>query len=225
MRFERTVMRISSTLFATIALLGMTACPADDDPGFDDWCGGHLCRWNLVDGQIAKAPTWHERDLGVEMVGPHVTLKQQPNISSVSCLELKVIADIEPAASVYIELDFRADGTTDYRERIPSARWQPLTLLVKAPSWYDAVELTIRKESGGKAVLARLEFGDGQGCTGAAIPLDDRPAGAWCETAEQCISAMCAPSKVCSQSFAACDEATECAAGTGPCVDWPATCR
>jgi hypothetical protein len=214
-----------SSLFAIACCLALTACPLDDDPGFDDWCGDRLCHWNLVDGQIAKAPTWHERDYGVELIGPQVTLVQQPNISSVSCLELKVIADIDPAASVYVELDFRADGTTDYRGRIPSAKWQPLTLLVKAPSWYDAVALTIRKESDGHAVLARLEFGDGQGCTGTAIPLDDRPAGAWCETGDQCTSGTCAPAKICSQTFAACDDATPCAAGTGPCVDWPATCR
>jgi hypothetical protein len=213
--------------FGAIVCLALTgaACPLDDDPGFDDWCGDHLCHWNLVEGQIAKAPTWHERDYGVELIGPTVTLAQQPNIDSVPCLEFKVIADIDPAASVYLELNFRADGTTDYRERIPSARWQPLTFLVSAPTWYDAVTLTIRKETDGHAVLARLELGDGDGCTGPPLPLDDRPAGAWCETPEQCASAVCAPSQICSQTFVACDSATPCANGTGPCVDWPATCR
>jgi len=158
-------------------------------------------------------------------MGSHVTLSQRPDISSVPCLEFKVIADIDPAASVSVELDFRADGTTEYSERIPSARWQPLTFLVAAPTWYDAVTLTIRKETDGHAVLARLELGDGEGCTGAPITLADRPAGAWCETADQCASGACAPSKICSQTFAACGDATPCADATGPCVDWPATCR
>ena len=90
-------------------------------------------------------------------------------------------------------------------ERLPSAQWQPLTFLVSAPSWYDAVTLTIRKVSDGHAVLARLELGDGSGCTDAPIVLDNRPAGAWCETADQCASGTCAPSKVCAQTFAACD--------------------
>jgi hypothetical protein len=219
-------MRIPST-FAALACLTLTAtaCPLDDDPGFDDWCGDQLCHWTLAGGQIAKAPTWHDRDYGVELVGAQVALTQQPDISSVACLEFKVIADIDPAASVFLELDFRADGTTDYRERLPSARWQPLSFLVTAPSWYDKVALTIRKESDGHAVLARLELGDGQGCTGAPIPLVARPAGAWCDSADQCASATCAPSQVCSETFAACDAATPCAAGAGPCVDWPATCR
>jgi len=212
--------------FVAIACLALTgtACPLDDDPGFDDWCGDQLCHWTLVEGQVAKAPTWHERDYGVELVGASVTLEQHTTIKSVACLEFKVIADIDPAAAVYVELDFRADGTADYRERIPSARWQPLTFLVKAPSWYDAVSLTVRKESDGHAVLARLELGDGTGCTGAAVPLDDRPAGARCETADQCASGACAPSKVCSRSFDACD-VSPCAEGAGPCVDSPATCR
>lgn len=219
-------MRIPFSL-AAIAYLTVTgaACPLDDDPGFDDWCGDQLCHWTLVDGQIAKAPTWHDRDYGVELVGAQVALRQQPDISSVSCLEFKVIADIDPAASVFLELDFRADGTIDYRERLPSARWQPLSFLVTAPSWYDKVALTIRKESDGHAVLARLELGDGSGCTGAPVPLLGRPAGAWCETAEQCASGSCVPSTICSETFAACDDATPCAPAAGSCVAWPTTCR
>ena len=114
MRSETSTRRRIPSAFTALVCLAMTgaACPLDDDPGFDDWCGDKLCRWTLVDGQIAKAPTWHERDYGVELIGPTVTLAQQPNIDSVPCLEFKVIADIDPAASVYLELDFRADGTT-----------------------------------------------------------------------------------------------------------------
>ncbi|HVZ73796.1 MAG TPA: hypothetical protein VHJ20_15560 [Polyangia bacterium] len=211
-------------LFVGIAAFALTGCPADDDPGFDDWCGDTLCHWTLGAGQIAKAPTWNERDYGVELVGSPVTLSQQPDVSSASCLELKVIAEIDPAAEVYLELDFRADGTTDYRERIPSVDWVPQTMLVNAPTWYDKVAVTISKESAGHVVLARLEVGPGDGCTGEPIPLVNRPPGAWCEAAEQCTSGACAPSKVCKTTFAACD-ATPCADGTGPCVDWPATCR
>jgi len=157
---------------AAIACLSLTGCPLDKDPGFDDWCGDQLCHWTLVDGQIQKVPTWHERDYGVELVVSHVTLVQQPDIRSVPCLEFKVIADIDPAAAVYVELDFGADGTTEYREQIPSAAWQTLTFLVTAPTSYDTLALTIRKESDGHAVLARLELGDGQGCTGAPLPLE-----------------------------------------------------
>ena len=209
----------------SLACLSLTGCPLDDDPGFDDWCGDRLCHWELADGDIRKAPTWHERDHGVELIGPNVTLTQRPAIDSVRCLEFKVIADIDPAAAVYLELDFRGDGTSEVRERIPSAKWQPISFLVNAPTWYDAVALTIRKESDGRAVLARLELGDSQDCTGAPIPLGDRPPGAWCETTAECASGACAPSQICAQTFAACDATTPCADGTGPCVDWPATCR
>jgi hypothetical protein len=216
--------RFASAALACLSL-SLAACPLDDDPGFDDWCGDRLCHWTLVEGDIAKAPTWHERDYGVDLIGPRVTLTQQPDIDSVGCLEFKVIADIDPAASVYIELDFRADGSSEYRERVPSARWQPLSFLVSAPSWYDAVALTIRKESDGRAVLARLELGDGEGCTGTPIPLDGRPPGAWCETAQQCASGACSAAKACEKTLARCDDATPCADGTGACVDWPATCQ
>jgi len=106
-------------LLVSLTCLSVTGCPLDDDPGFDDWCGDRLCHWDLADGDIRKAPTWHDRDHGVELVGPHVTLTQRPDIASVACLEFKVIADIDPAAAVYVELDFRGDGTSEVRERIP----------------------------------------------------------------------------------------------------------
>jgi hypothetical protein len=217
--------RIGLPLSLALLSLTLTACPLDEDPSFDDWCGAELCHWDLVQGNIQKVATWNDHDYGVSLVGPQVTLIQQTDISSVSCLEFKVIADLDPAASVYLEMSFTGDGTNQYRERIPSAAWQPLTFLVAAPTWYDTLAVTISKESDGRAVLARLEVNSGSGCTGTPIPLDNRPAGAWCETAGECTSGTCAPSNVCTQTFAACDDNTPCAGQTGPCVAWPATCQ
>src|SRR5262245_7363608 len=164
------------------------ACPLDEDPGFDEWCGERLCRWELERGEIRKAPTWHERDHGVELVGADVVLSQATDISSQSCLQFELIADIEPAASVYLEMDFLSDGSVEYRERIPSADWKPLAFLVAAPTWYEGVTLVIRKSSAGRAVLARLEVSSANGCTGDPIALPNRPAGAACEAADQCAS-------------------------------------
>jgi hypothetical protein len=203
-----------------------SGCPLSDDPGFDDWCGDRLCHWDLARGEVRKAPTWHERDLGVELVGGDVVLHQRDDVDSVMCLEFKVIADIDPAASVFLEMDFLSDGTTDYRERIPSASWKPLSFLVSAPTWYKGVTLAIRKESEGHAVLARLEMSSADGCTGAAIPLANRPPGAWCEVTEECAAGLgCQAVNVCSKTFATCGVDGDCADGAGPCVAWPATCR
>jgi hypothetical protein len=209
---------------APLLCLALTGCPLNDDPGFDDWCGDHLCHWDLTEGSIQKVPTWHDRDYGVELVGPQVTLTQRPKIKSNPCLEFKVIADIDPAAAVYVELDFRADGTVEYREQLPSARWEPLTFLVSAPTWYDALALNIRKESDGHAVLARIELGLGGGCTGAPIPLNDRPTGASCETADQCASGACETSQFCSKTFAACDSNTPCP-DAGVCLYAGTSCQ
>lgn len=210
-----------------LALLTLTiaACPLDEDPSFDDWCGAELCHWQLAQGTIQKVPTWNDHDYGVSLLGPQVTLTQKTDISSVPCLEFKVIADLDPAASVYLEMSFTGDGTNQYRQRIPSAAWQPLTFLVAAPTWYHSLAVTISKESDGLAVLARLEVNSGDGCTGAPIALDNRPSGAWCEAGAECTSGACAPSNVCSQTLAACDADTPCTGNTGPCVAWPATCQ
>jgi hypothetical protein len=226
----RTTTTTTTTTWTTFGLaclcLLAVGCPLDDDPGFDDWCGDRLCRWDLVRGDIQKAPTWHEHDLGVELVGGDVVLQQIDAIDSVACLEFKVIADIDPAASVFLEMDFLSDGTTDFRTRIPSAAWKPLSFLVSAPTWYKSVTLAIRKESDGHAVLARLEISPGTGCTAAPIPLLNRPAGAWCEATEECASGLaCEGVDVCSKTFAVCATDNDCADASGPCVAWPPTCR
>jgi hypothetical protein len=205
--------------------LTITACPLDEDASFDDWCGAELCHWQLGQGHIQKVPTWNDHDYGVSLLGPEVTLTQKTDISSVRCLEFKVIANLDPAASVYLEMSFTGDGTNQYRQRIPSATWQPLTFLVSAPTWYDSLAVTISKESDGLAVLARLEVNSADGCTGAPIPLDGRPSGAWCEDGAECTSGACAPSDVCSQTLARCDANNPCPGNTGPCVAWPATCQ
>lgn len=182
--------------FALFALV-IAGCPLAEDPSFDDWCGDQLCHWQQVAGNIQKVPTWNDHDFGVSLVGPQVILTQTTSISSVPCLEFKVIADIDPAATVYLQMSFTGDGVNQYSQRIPGAAWQPLTLLVSAPTWYDSLAVTIDKESDGRAVLARLEVNSGGGCTGAPIPLDDRPSGASCEAGDQCASGTCAPSNVC----------------------------
>ena len=205
--------------------LTITACPLDEDPSFDDWCGAELCHWQLGQGNIQKVPTWNDHDYGVSLLGPEVTLTQKTDISSVRCLEFKVIANLDPAASVYLEMSFTGDGTNQYRQRLPSATWQPLTFLVSAPTWYDSLAVTISKESDGLAVLARLEVNSADGCTGAPIPLDGRPSGAWCEDGAECTSGACAPSNVCSQTLASCDADRPCPGQSGPCVAWPPTCQ
>jgi hypothetical protein len=212
----------------TLAILTtlLCGCPLDKDPGFDDWCGDTLCAWQLQQGEIRKAPTWHERDYGVELLGSSVVLAQKSDTSSVACLQFSVIAKIDPAASVYWEMDFLSDGTIDYRERIPSTEWNQLTFLVSAPTWYDGVTFYITKESAGSAVLARLEISDAEGCTAPPIPLGNRPTGAWCESDDECASGACTSgTRVCKNLFTRCASDSDCGSGAGPCVDWPATCN
>ena len=203
----------------------LSGCPLNDDPGFDDWCGEQLCKWQLQEGEIRKAPTWHERDFGVELLGDNVVLAQKSDTSSISCLQFSVIANIDPAASVYWEMDFLSDGTIDYRERIPSTQWNQLTFLVSAPTWYKGVTFFITKESAGTAVLARLEISQAEGCTAPPLPLVNRPAGAWCERDDECASGVCDGSvRLCKTTFARCSVDSDCTPGAGPCVDWPAVC-
>jgi len=218
-------MKLKTPLVFALFTLTIAACPLDEDPSFDDWCGDQLCHWQLTQGNIQKVPTWNDHDYGVSLLGAQVALTQQTDISAVPCLEFKVIADLDPAASVYLEMSFTGDGINQYRQRLPSAAWQPLTFLVAAPTWYPSLAVTISKESDGRAVLARLEVASGSGCTGAPIPLDNRPAGAFCETADECTSGTCASSNVCSHTLAACDADTPCSGNSGPCVPWPSTCQ
>jgi hypothetical protein len=186
--------RRSRRLALGFAALGMFAACGDNliaDPSFDLWCGAELCAPWETTGHVTRIKTWHERDYGVSLDDAS-SLSQVSSKDPVRCIEFDVIADVSASAEVWLEMDFRDDGTVDYRQLIPESHWASLRYLVKGPTWYDQVRFSLKKEGHGRAVLAQIRATPGDDCGNSpALPLDDRPSGAACESDDQCTSGVC----------------------------------
>lgn len=175
-----------------VAAASVVACEdVLEDPTFRLWCGDTLCAWRLEEGSVRRAATWHEDDHGVELVDVPTTLSQDVD-KSPRCLEFTMVADVDPSAQVTIALDFNRDGTIDFEQPIPAAKWRPVKTVVTAPRVYDGIRFRIRKGGAGRAVLAQLRVQAGSGCGGPPVALRDQPLGTPCGAgAAECRSGIC----------------------------------
>jgi hypothetical protein len=203
---------------------GHNNCSGDilHDSGFDLWCGEELCSWKVEAGQARRSPTWHPDDLGVELIGDQVVISQRSDVRAVPCVLFDLVADIDLDATVTLEMDLFADGEVDFSERLPTASWERLSYLVAMPERYQGITFRLRKEGGGRAVLAQIRAREAEECEGAPLAQPVSPLGAGCWDTddedlplrgEWCASGTCAPSRplvvVCSE----CADAGDCGEG------------
>jgi hypothetical protein len=160
------------------------------DPSFELWCGQTLCAPWESKGEIARVPTWHPRDYGVELLDG-AEISQLVEADPVECIEFELIADVSAEAEVQLELDFMDDGTSDHSERIAESNWARLRFKIAAPTWYRGVRFIVRKLGTGRAVLAQLSASSSSDCRGEPVELDRRPDGGRCEAGAQCASGTC----------------------------------
>lgn len=154
---------MSSRLTLVPALL-LAACAAGAtqpgvvpvDPGFDWWCGDVPCAWTVDEGSVRRVATWHERDYGVELVGAPVVLHQDVELTEPSCLRFVLVADVAEDAQVSVEVDAGIDGVVDETVPLPSAAWQPLTLVASRAVAPGLVRYVLRRIGPGRAVLADI---------------------------------------------------------------------
>src|SRR4051812_39436762 len=118
------------------ALIALAACGDNllADPSFDLWCGESLCKPWKVTGKVSRVKTWHEHDYGVSL-GNGAVLSQRSKHDPVECIEFDVIADVSATADMWLEMDFRDDGTSEYKQQIAESHFAKLRFLVKAPTW------------------------------------------------------------------------------------------
>src|SRR3954465_106241 len=136
-------------VFVSLAC-ALLATGCDDvvaDPNFHTWCGDQLCSWKLEAGAIRKAPTWHKKDFGVELLdgtGPtHTTAISQIVTKNPACLEFSVIADVAEEAQVFISIDFGADGVVERDQTIAALGFREQKFQITAPPRYVGLEFTI----------------------------------------------------------------------------------
>ena len=185
-------MRARRALFGVALACAALACGDRliSDPSFELWCGNKLCAPWESHGKVTRVGTWHRHDYGVELADG-AEISQLVTHAPVKCIEFELIADVSAEAEVQLELDFMDDGKVEHTEPIAESRWARLHFLVRAPSWYDGVRFTVRKQGHGRAVLAQLAATSSSDCNGDPIALDARPDGGRCERDEQCASGVC----------------------------------
>ena len=169
--------------FAALALLAAAlAVGCDDvveDATFRLWCGESLCAWKTEVGSIRRAPTWHKKDFGVELLETPTAISQEVD-KSPRCLEFTTVADVDPAAQVTVAVDFNRDGTIDYEQPIAETGWRESKTQVTAPPVYDGIRFVITKKGAGRAVLAQMRVQSRDACTAPPVTLSDLPLGAPC---------------------------------------------
>jgi hypothetical protein len=195
----------SASRFVSLVLVtlgaGALATGCDDivtDPNFHTWCGDQLCSWKLDSGKIQRAPTWHPKDYGVELLdstdASHVTSISQVSDTTATCLELSTVADVAPEAQVSIGFDFNDDGSVDREQTIASVGFTEQKFQVTAPLAYDHVRFVIAKKGTGRAVLAQMEVKSVSNCTAAPVVPHAEHLGTKCSEqngGDECSSGVC----------------------------------
>jgi hypothetical protein len=212
--------------------------PLVTDSGFDLWCGDTLCAWQVDEGTIAKVPTWHAKDYGVELVSPSTTISQLLPYGSadVTCIHFKLLADIDPSVNVVLDLDFD-DGSSHVLQTLSTGAWTPIDYQLVTPTYFQSVRVSIRKSGAGRAVLAQIRADKSASVCAGTPPVGavDRPDGATCEAAAQCAGGRCDPRPPATQLIpdpgdardvcAACAGDADCAGGKLCGLGWSAAFR
>jgi hypothetical protein len=194
---KRPLATLASLAFVVAAAsqLGATDCGGQilRDPGFDLWCGDALCTWRVDRGDARRAPTWHEGDSGVELLGDDAAISQLAPVNSydTTCIEFSGLAYVEDTAEVHFTADVLGDGKIELDERIPTSTFTPIkfTFGIKPP--YDGVRFAFSKRGAGKVVLAELAAKVAHTCVSQLDP-GPRPLGASCDQPSDCVSNRCA---------------------------------
>lgn len=205
----------SSILFigAIATQVGATNCgEVLRDPGYDLWCGDELCAWQLERGEIKRIPTWHAGDSGVELVGPDTAISQLTPLDSADghcrdladgtrrctspdnvCIELTLMANIDEAAVVDLNIDVFDNGTFEHTQRLPIAKWEKLVYRIVIGQPFAGVRFQLAKTGSGTAQLANIGARLVDNCDGLPVfspgPV---PLGSPCEDSSQCETGFCA---------------------------------
>jgi hypothetical protein len=198
--------RLWRPLLLVLALPLLTAGECEQplvmDSGFSLWCGDTLCAWQVDEGTIAKVPTWHARDYGVDLVAPSTTISQLLPYGSadVSCIHFQLLADIDPSVNVVLDLDFD-DGSIHVLQTLSVGAWTPIDYHLVTPTYFQSVRVSIRKSGVGRAVLAQIQAAkSASACPGTPpVGATNRPDGATCEAATQCAGGRCDPRPLAAQ--------------------------
>jgi hypothetical protein len=182
-------------------------------------------------GATRKAPTWHQSDLGVELLGDDVVLSQLADVddNAGTCILFDMVADVASDATVTFSMDLFGDGEVDYQRQLPTSGWALLTYVVRAPARYQGIVFRLAKSGPGRAVLAQMRARavDDDECRGAealdqpAVPLGGAcygfdPDNPFAGDPDLCESGVCwvaVPAAYLPLACSECDADADCAGG------------
>jgi hypothetical protein len=186
---RRSLKKLALGVLCAIGVLSCSAGELIRNPDIDRWCGDNPCDWQ-VQGDVRRVGTWHPNDYAVALLSDDAALIQENgtvDYRDSDCFSFAMVAKIAPGVKVFLELDFLADGSVEFSQRLPVSNWERRTFKVTAPDWYHKVRFIIRKEGPGRAILAEISAENtNRQCTAPPVELHDRPEGAPCSTDDQC---------------------------------------
>jgi hypothetical protein len=194
---------------------GCSETPLLKNSTIDHWCGDHPCHWD-VSGDIARVGSWHPDDYAVQLISDDAAISQlnaDVDARDSRCFDFTLVAKIGRGAHATLELDFMADGSSEFVQELPASDWDRLTFKITAPDWYEGVRFIARKHGPGEVILAELAAGEAyDACTAPPVELDDRPTGAPCTRDAQCANGQCEGSICggCTVAGASCDAGMVC---------------
>ncbi|HEU4536648.1 MAG TPA: hypothetical protein VFS00_21130, partial [Polyangiaceae bacterium] len=163
------------------------------DPTFRTWCGDQLCAWTTEAGVVARAPTWHRSDYGVELMTTPTTIAQETDASDARCLTFTTVADVEASAQVTIGVDFDRDGSVDFEQPIAETGFRQVRTEVTPPLAYDGIRFAVTKRGVGRAVLAEIRVQNAGVCRAPPVELKAKALGVACsaDAPGECASGVC----------------------------------
>ena len=160
-------MKETITLFVVFfGLVSVSGCDFSsdvlEDIGFQQWDGDQLLQWDIVEGEVRRIGTWHKHDYAVELVGASVVLTQVSDPEDTGPIEgnlrIELVADIDEAVDVTLEVDTDDDGNPELVEAVTQRDFAFVEWGVYAEG--GPVRVTITKEGAGRAVLSQLRVID-----------------------------------------------------------------
>jgi len=145
-------------LLPTFLVTTGSYCESDilEDVAFQFWCGDQPCEWEVEEGEVRQVPSWHEHDYAIELVGAPVVVSQLAKRGSRSCVRIELIADVEPSAMFFVEIDFDDDGSVDWRSPVNRQGFQSMSWDVRHASSARDWRFILHKAAEGRAVITQL---------------------------------------------------------------------
>jgi hypothetical protein len=181
-------------------VLALPAC-SDTQLGHSSfWCGSTLCEWEVEQGSIGQAPTWHEKDYGVTLGDAPTVISRRTTLNSSDCARFFLLGNVDAGAELVLELDVYDEGPIEFEQPIPELHWQsqsfvlPRVDLEFSDRWgVIPASLRLHKHGAGNVVLAQLGIGWFSCPEAAPIAIADVPTGQFCMSSDQCRRGRCGP--------------------------------